>query len=372
MIDTGPKRAPVAPAPEREIDVLRRTVALIQDRLPPAWSAEFRQEARIGDHRIDGSLRLTAPGATATTLIFEAKRSVVTAHLPAIFDQLRHYADRADEADGPVVPVLVARYLNSGAKSWLERHGLSYADATGNILISVDQPALFLRDRGADKDPWRGPGRPRGGLVGPAAARVVRALVDFFPPMSVPALVARSGASVGATYRVVEFLEQEALIDREPRGPIRTIEWRRIVERWGQDYGFQKSNTVGSYLEPRGIAALKDRLSRSADLHYAVSGSLAAQRIAPYAPARVAMIHVDNPTAAADLWGLRPVDTGANVLLASGEFDVVFDRNIAYDGITYVAPSQVAADLLGGPGRSPAEGQAVLDWMETHESEWRR
>ena len=36
------------------------------------------------------------------------------------------------------------------------------------------------------------------------------------------------------------------------------------------------------------------------------------------------------------------------------------------------APSQVAVDLLTGPGRNPAEGQALLDWMENHECTWRK
>jgi hypothetical protein len=42
--------------------------------------------------------------------------------------------------------------------------GAGYLDLTGNIYLSSDRPALLLRDRGADRDPWRGPGRPRGTL----------------------------------------------------------------------------------------------------------------------------------------------------------------------------------------------------------------
>ena len=56
----------------------------------------------------------------------------------------------------------------------------------------------------------------------------------------------------GATYRVVEFLQQEALIERIPRGPIVNVQWRQLLERWAQDYGFQESNVTRSYLQPRG------------------------------------------------------------------------------------------------------------------------
>jgi len=241
--------------PEREVDVLRQAVRILRRRLPQQWSIDVQEDVRIGGRRVDGLAELTAPGQVPVTLILDAKRSVVTAGLPGILEQLRFHASRMDHQAGPVVPVIVARYLGPAARGWLERNDVSYADATGNIHLLVDQPAILIHDRGADRDPWRGPGRPRGTLVGPPAARVVRALIDFAPPLTVPTLVKRSGASTGATYRVVKFLEQEALIARDIKGPIRTVEWRRILERWSQDYGFQRSNTVGGYLEPRGLNA---------------------------------------------------------------------------------------------------------------------
>jgi len=33
----------------------------------------------------------------------------------------------------------------------------------------------------------------------------------------------------------------------------------------------------------------------------------------------------------------------------------------------YAAPSQVAVDLLTNPGRGPAEGEELIDWMRSHE-----
>ncbi|HEY5857338.1 MAG TPA: hypothetical protein VIW24_25745 [Aldersonia sp.] len=34
-------------------------------------------------------------------------------------------------------------------------------------------------------------------------------------------------------------------------------------------------------------------------------------------------------------------------------------------------PKQVAADLLGGPGRNPPEGEEFIAWMQRREREWR-
>lgn len=65
------------------------------------------------------------------------------------------------------------------------------------------------------------------------------------------------------------------------------------------------------------------------------------------------------------------MDKGANVLLAAQRDDVSFLRTRTVDGVVVAAPSQIAVDFLTGPGRSLSEGQAVLDWIESHEREWR-
>lgn len=355
--------------PKREADVLRSAFALVSDRLPSGWSLSLVEEDLVADRRVDALAEFAAPGGAKATFLVEVKRAVVTSNLPALLDQLKSVRRHLP---GEAEPMVVARYLGSSARAWLEERGVSYADATGNMFVLRDRPALFLRDRGADRDPWRGPGRPRGSLLGPPAARVVRALLDFRPPMTVPALARRSGASTGATYRVVDFLEQEALLARNPRGPVTDVNWRKLLERWSKDYGFQSSNTVGGYLSPRGLPALLDGLRASSGLRYALTGSLAAHRMAPYAPARLAMVYVADPAEAVSQLKLRPVDSGANVLLGAGDYDVVFERTVEEDGLTYAAPSQIAVDLLTGPGRSPAEAQALIEWMETNETAWRR
>jgi len=80
--------------------------------------------------------------------------------------------------------------------------------------------------------------------------------------------------------------------------------------------------TAASRFAP-GLPDLMGRLSTEAmgsDLRYAVTGTLAAKRWAPYAPARNAMIYANDPPAFAERLGLREVDAGANVLLAKNAY----------------------------------------------------
>jgi hypothetical protein len=354
--------------PERPADVVRRVVSLIKERLPSGWSIGLRSDQGRPGKDADAVAELVAADGGATSLSIAARRVVEVRDLERLVGSARSGASAGSARQ----PLLAASYLSRSVRSWLEERRLSYADASGNLLLVVDRPAVYLRDVGAASDPWRGPGRPRGTLVGAPAARVVRALADFAGPMSIPELVRRSGASTGAAYRVVDFLQREGLVGREARGPARVVDWRRLLERWSQDYGFLRSNAVAGWLEPRGLPALIERLRSLAPGSYAVTGTLAAERLAPYAPARAAMIYAESPDEFAESLGLRPVDAGANILIAGASYDVVLERSVVADGVKFVAPSQAAVDLLTGPGRNPSEGAALLDWMENNERAWRQ
>jgi hypothetical protein len=368
--DSESRELPESPAPEREADVLRAAVDLLRERLPASWRLDATVEPARRDARVDAELRLRAPDGGEVIVLVEAKRLLNTRDVPVALEQLQRYAATLDEEDA--VLVLVARYLAPATRERIAAAGAGYVDLTGNVQLAAERPALLVRDRGADRDPWRGPGRPRGTLKGPPAARVVRALIDFAPPYSVPELAERAGASTGVTYRVVEFLEEQELVQRERRGPILNVSWRPVLERWSRDYGFAQSNTVATFLEPRGLASLVARFGGAGELDYVLTGSLAAERVAAYAPARLAMLYVRDIAAAAAMLELRPTTTGANVALASGDYDVVFERTQLIDGLRLAAVSQVAVDLLTGPGRNPSEAGALLDWMQSNEPAWRR
>lgn len=357
--------------PETEAQLVRVAADLVQRLLPEKWSQAVEvNPTEPGLYRPDALFELKAPTGERITLIVEAKKTFVPRELAHVINQLRdHTAAISNPAS---LPMVVARYLPPATRERLIQENIAYADATGNIRVVADRPAVFLRDLGADRDPWRGPGRPRDTLVGEPPARVVRALADHVPPFSVPRLVELSGASTGAAYRVVEFLEREALITRGARGRIEQVDWRALLQRWAKDYGFQRSNRVTSYLQPRGLSTLMGDLATLDDIRYAVTGSLAGAAWAPYAPAAAGMIYTDDAHRLADSLGLREVTTGANVLVAAAAYNVVFDRTETVDGVTVVAPSQAAVDLLGGPGRNPVEAQALLTWMEKHVQQWRR
>ena len=354
--------------PEREVDLIRHVAELLRNDLPANWSAEVELEPS-GNRSVDAILTISAPNGPPVYLAIEAKRTLISKDVRPVLDQLRKSIEYSERLGA--IPTVVARYLSPTVRDRIGSMGGSYLDATGNARIESKTSAMFVRLCGEDSDPWRGPGRPRGSLRGAPAARVVRALIDYAPPYSVPELVDRSGASTGATYRVVKFLEEEDLLQRQQRGQIERIAWPSILQRWSKDYGFDRADVVESYLEPRSIKDTLGRLQRLDNDDYAITGSFAAQLDAPYAPPRLLSVYLRDPSVATDVLELRRVSKGANVRIAANEDDFAFARTRQVDGLCYAAVSQVAVDLMSGPGRSPSEAQELISWMQRNEDAWR-
>ncbi|GEL96226.1 hypothetical protein CCO02nite_28840 [Cellulomonas composti] len=135
-------------------------------------------------------------------------------------------------------------------------------------------------------------------------------------------LVAASGASTGATYRVLEYLEREDLVAKDD-GRYWLADWERLLRAWSADAPFSATTRATTFIEPRGIDAFLIKVAGEPTLPAVVTGSVAAAQWATYAPAKA-----------------------------------VF--------------AQVAADLLNGPGREPTEGEHLIEWMVANEQRWRR
>ncbi len=356
-------------APQSTSEVVRRAVTLIIDRMPEGWkSVHGTEETVASDFRPDASIDITAPDGRRTRLLIEGRRLVDRRDVSQIAERMRAIS-RQDS-----VPVLAGRYLSPSVRKALIDQGISYVDATGNIRITSRAPAIFLSERGEDRDPWRGAGRPRGTLKGEPAARIVRALLDYRRGWRVRDLIETSGASTGATYRVLDYLQLEGHVVKEANEFV-LVDWERLLRAWSADSPLFTTNRVARFLEPRGVDAFEKKLIEGSDKRYAVTGSLAAQEWVQYAPTKAASVYVKSIESAAKEWGLRPNTTAPNVILIEPKptNDLVFRNTTkAAAGFTLAATPQVASDLLNSPGREPAEGEALIEWMQQNESEWRR
>ena len=364
-----------------ETKLVDTVVREIRDRLPSQWALLNRGEkARVGrvisrSRVIDAILEIRDPQGLSTSIVVEAKDTPVEPNRVSfaaemLLELTRLVSEEDGELDAAPVPMMLSPFLSPLARERLVAAGISYADSTGNLRLSADKPAIFIETQGQDRNPFR-ENRPLQSLKGRRAARAVRSFLDYRPPFGTRELAGVTQNSLATVSRVSDLLVREAIIVRDgPKGRISSVDWETLVRRWAMDYDFAKANSPTTYLEPRGAIVLFDRL-READFRYAVTGSFAAVRLAPVAEPRLVTLYAADPGDAADRLGVRPAETGGNVVIARPFDPVVFERTEIADGITYARVTQVLLDLMTGPGRGPAEAEALLEWMRENEETWK-
>ena len=367
------------PEPKTETEILTLATGYIERMLAPSRAFRLELEKSPAPIRrdLDCVFQIENLAKEKARFAVEVKRSFEVRDLSQIVRQLEETISRINTS---LEPMIVARYISKSAQEWLRTNRISYADTTGNFMLTSPSTSTFLiSDSGAKADPWRGPGRPRNTLKGDSAAQVVRATLESRPPFSIPQMMALAETSSGVTYRVIDFLERENLLSTEERKIngkskriVTNVDWRKILLAWSEDYSYQRDNSVQNYIEPRGIDEMLRKLKGIDPEEYVITGSVAANRLAPYAESKQINLYAKYPADIAKALELRPVQSGANVQIASTKFDVVFARSTKINGLNFASPSQISVDLLSGSGRNPVEGEALMDWMDENKNEWQR
>lgn len=353
--------------PPTETQVARHVERALAERVPPGWSLYARTEAPTDRYQVDLLAEIASPAGATAVLAIEIKRTLEPRGVLQAIEQLSAITAGALPQ---AVPIVAASYLSPRVRTLLRDRGVGYIDTTGNVRIEASTPGLFISADGVDRDPWPKDHKLQS-LRGRGAARAVRAIVDTIPPYGVRELAQLTSVSAPTLSRVLDLLEREAIVTRTRiRGPVSAVYWQGAIRRWTEDYDQTESNTSTVALEPRGLTALEKKL-RTTKLRYVATGAFAAQRFDPIAPARQAAIYVTDAIEFIDRLDLRETEAGANVVILEPFDPVVFDRAVDRDGLRCVAPSQLAADLLTGPGREPSQGEHLLKWMENNEHAWR-
>jgi hypothetical protein len=272
---------------------------------------------------------------------------------------------------GPMPIIVISEALSRKAREVLTTEDIGYVDLTGNVRISFDYPPVFVEFAGGRAAPAQ---QQDTSLRGAKAARLIRFLCDVKEPYGVLDIEAGARLSRGYVSRLLDRLVEEALIERAPRGPVTRVEWPALIRRRAQDVTLLRTNTTSTFIARGGLEGLLASLPQSpmaSDL--VVTGSFAAYRLAPVArPTLLALYSTQRQSAAiAREFGLMDAPEGGDVVVLRPPNEIAVQPFDTVDGVRYAAPSQVAIDCLSGPGRMPAEGDALLEWMEKNVDDWR-
>ncbi|MFF2026738.1 hypothetical protein ACFVW2_33750 [Streptomyces sp. NPDC058171] len=356
----------------REAHLLERGIQALSGLLGPDWQVTQRPNKSMV---FDAALEVKAEGDSVFThLLVEATRAapprfVMERLVPKIqlLREVNHYTNL----------LVIAPWISSQARDLLRQNGIAYLDLTGNVDMRVPRPAIIIHTVGAEKAP-RSAHRvaSKTTLAGVKAGSLVRLLADVPPPHRATDLHRVSTLSLPYVSRLLDTLEDQLLIRREGR-TVANVDWAQLLRARANETSLLAPGSYQGFLAPNGVPALLreiPRLSREYVDGLSVTGSYAAQRYVRVAVGGQLMLYVApwlSIDDAADELGLLPVAEGADVLLLNEPDSFVRRRSEFVDGVQYVAPSQAALDCLAGPGRMPAEGEALLDFMEAYPQEWR-
>lgn len=358
-----------------ELRLLDAAVSQLRSTLPASWNVGVGnwtvpgQDPTRPPTQIDPLLEIQGPQEQGgASLMVEPKRVLTPRDAERLFSGT---ARRYRQLNPSPRVLVVAPWLSTRTCAALAADDINYLDLTGNVRISLENPPLFIISTGASRDPAptdRGKARVRG----PKAGRLVRFLIDVAPPYNVTQVAAATHLAPGYASRLLQALDSEALIERERRGQVSSVDVPGLIRRWTEGYDVLKTNGASSYVAPNGPKSILEQFAQSSmPSAVAVTGSFAAVRLAPVAGPALLIAYCADVDAVATQLGLLPADRGSNVVLLHPFDPVVWEGTTTDDGVTYVATAQIAIDCLTGNGRMPSEGEALLSWMEEDESRWR-
>lgn len=341
-----PKTTPTAT--RRLFDAARSSLNSL---LPPGWSLKVLDRSSTG-----GEIQLsTSDGLSGTLSVLV--REGLTPRAAAVLPVPEESA------------IVAASWLSPRTRELLVETGYGYIDQTGNAKVTVGRPGLVVCTDGARRDPFPKP-VPEPNIRGPRAWALLRTLAEVSPPYGVGELATAIDADPGYVSRLLEAISDELLISREPRRPVERVEWQPVLRQMATSYSLLRSNETSNWIASAGPDQLLKDLATSRTRGWAVTGSFAAAPLVSVVAPEIAVVYTDDPELIANLAKLQPVRTGGNVVTARPYDPIVFKRTWNRDGITYASPAQIAVDCLTGPGRMPAEGDALLEWMDARAPNW--
>ena len=231
--------------------------------------------------------------------------------------------------------LVIAPWLSPRTRQVLDGKGFGYLDLTGNVSIKLSQPAILIRTEGEQRSPVP-ERRGRRGLSGPRAARLVRELVDFEPPRRANELARATGISESYVSRLLDSMNDEALITRDGR-VITDVDWSALLRTRASAHELLRANHVVAVVARQGRNRLLDALRVNKGRHRVVAtGSFAAAAVAPTTVGGPLMLYVPPgpqvaDEVAKDLALLRADDSQgrsrvSDVMLLQPMSDGAFDR----------------------------------------------
>lgn len=256
---------------------------------------------------------------------------------------------RARQTLPDAYPVFVAPYVSPRAAALCQEAGVGYLDMAGNCLLALD--GIFV-ERAGHPNPFAAQRELRS-LYYPKAERVLRVLLNHPKrTWTLQDLSTAASVSIGHVHKVKEKLLDLEWVAQDKVG-LRMIDPMEALDRWADSYNFSRNEASLYYsLDIFETETTLPQVCDAFGTRCALTQFSGADRVAPYVRyQRTAAYVSDYHQKIAQSLGLRPVSSGANVLLLRPYDEGVYYGSRRVNTIPVVSDVQLYLDLRSSPAR---------------------
>lgn len=253
------------------------------------------------------------------------------------------------------VPYLTARSIDA-----CRQEGVGCVDTAGNCLLSFGE--VYIEIQG---NPNPAPvQREIKSLFSPKSSRVARVLLsDTGRWWGVREIAAEAEINPGLVSRLKGRLRGEGLVRENEEGRI-MADPLPLLEAWSANYNYRR-NEIREFYSLDTPEILEKRLaaySRESGVAVALTLFSGASHVAPHVRMSKLFAYIDEDLdIVAEPLGLKPVSSGANVMLL-GPYDAgVFMKSREVKGASIVSNVQLYLDLKGYRGRGEEAAEFLLE-----------
>lgn len=265
----------------------------------------------------------------------------------------------ASEHDAPVVPMVLAEHLSTGARESLRERKVAYFDASGSLFLSHGKWLINI-ERAAKP----APPRRAGSLFTGARGQVVHALLhskqDWLTGLELANSAETSAYTVSLTMQELERLEWVKSQGSGRNLRRRLVQPGKLLDAWSDAWRKRKESRTRWYVytpNPNNLLlGVTEKLDRTDLSGWAFTGTAAANVLAPLLTS-VDTAEVIVPPGHADRYAeamaLKRADKGSNVILVerSGASTLFRQQHPDYPS-WFASPFIQYLDLQDGRGRN--------------------
>jgi DNA-binding HxlR family transcriptional regulator len=350
----------------RESEIKEELLRRISDLLPNLKVTDITERERISKRTVPDLILEVKTGNTQKNLLIEIKSigepKVV---MNAIFQLNKLREELLD-----TYPVFTAPFIGERSREICVEEGIGYIDLSGNAYLQFDSVLIDRISKNSSKIERENTRN----IFSTKATRVLRTLLERPQDRKRIKDIAKTcDMSPSGVYYVLNQLENKGYVARTETKEIRVIEPKRLLLDWGNNWTGEKSPAERYFSFARSVEELMEKITLSATklrCEYAFTGMAGASLVAPFVRFTDVWLYLldDSKKLIEDL-DLRPVSTGANVVILDPYDKGVFMGEREIRGKKVVSDIQLFLDLYRNPARGKEQAERILDTQIKFEDE---